>query len=155
MSYIKQNFESGQKLKASQLNAMDDQIALNEENIEQLSEQIAGKQDTLTFDSTPTSGSNNPVISGGLFTKFEEQNEGIETAILSASNAMPGSLKWNGVIGDREYVALMENESVLMTLVHVSDEPLCQFVYMFGGGELGVTVSIQEMGDLFFKKGDD
>lgn len=30
--------------------------------------QLAGKQNTLTFDSTPTSGSTNPVTSGGVFT---------------------------------------------------------------------------------------
>lgn len=29
---------------------------------------ISGKQDTLTFDSTPTSGSSNPVTSGGIYT---------------------------------------------------------------------------------------
>ena len=28
---------------------------------------VAGKQDKLTFDSTPTSGSNNPVTSGGIY----------------------------------------------------------------------------------------
>lgn len=32
---------------------------------------ISGKQDTLTFDSAPTSGSSNPVTSGGLYTTLE------------------------------------------------------------------------------------
>ena len=40
MAYEKQNFESGEKLYASQLNAMDDQLAKNEEDIDLLSEEI-------------------------------------------------------------------------------------------------------------------
>jgi hypothetical protein len=41
---------------------------------------------------------------------------------LSASLAMPGSLKWDGVIGDRYYVPVGEDDSLLMAYVHVSDE---------------------------------
>ena len=36
-------------------------------NVNILSGTVANKQDTLTFDSSPTSGSNNPVTSGGVF----------------------------------------------------------------------------------------
>ena len=42
--YTKHNFQSGNKLYASQLNEMDEQIALNEENINQLSDEIDNKQ---------------------------------------------------------------------------------------------------------------
>lgn len=38
---------------------------------DELATLLAGKQATLTFDSTPTSGSANPVTSGGLYDKFE------------------------------------------------------------------------------------
>lgn len=31
---------------------------------------LAGKQNTLTFDSSPTSGSTNPVTSGGVFSSL-------------------------------------------------------------------------------------
>lgn len=34
---------------------------------------LNAKQNTLTFDSAPTSGSNNPVTSGGLYTAFEKE----------------------------------------------------------------------------------
>lgn len=37
------------------------------EAVAELPEQLASKQDTLTFDSIPTDGSTNPVTSGGIF----------------------------------------------------------------------------------------
>ncbi len=40
---------------------------------------IAGKQDVLTFDSTPTSGSSNPVSSDGIYTDQERQDTEIGT----------------------------------------------------------------------------
>ena len=36
----------------------------------QLNSGLAGKQNTLTFDTTPTEGSANPVTSGGIYTAF-------------------------------------------------------------------------------------
>ena len=42
MAYNKQNFKSKEKLYAAQLNAMDDQIAENAEEIEKLKEEGAG-----------------------------------------------------------------------------------------------------------------
>lgn len=47
MSYVKQEYESGETLYASQLNAMDDQIASNEEAISALSETVSG-MDTVS-----------------------------------------------------------------------------------------------------------
>ena len=41
MSYTKQNFKSGEKLYASDLNEMDEQIYQNTESISQLSEEIS------------------------------------------------------------------------------------------------------------------
>lgn len=41
MSYTKQNFKSGEKLYASDLNEMDEQIHQNTESISQLSEEIS------------------------------------------------------------------------------------------------------------------
>lgn len=39
---------------------------------------IPGKQNTLTFDSTPTANSSNPVTSGGVWTLFHSIAEGNE-----------------------------------------------------------------------------
>lgn len=42
------------------------QVAENKSDIAALDTALAGKQDTLTFDTTPTAGSTNPVTSGGI-----------------------------------------------------------------------------------------
>ena len=38
-------------------------------------DRAAGKQDKLTFDTTPTQGSRNPVTSGGLYTRFQQKQD--------------------------------------------------------------------------------
>lgn len=43
MSYTKQEFKSGEKLYAAQLNAMDEQIAANEKNVGEISKELAKK----------------------------------------------------------------------------------------------------------------
>ena len=49
---------------------------------------LAGKQDTLTFDSTPTSGSTNPVTSGGVYEKIGAVgNTPLQTQITALNNA--------------------------------------------------------------------
>ena len=50
---------------------------------------LAGKQDTLTFDSAPTSASTNPVTSGGLYTEFEHVTA--ETVFTIASSGWSNS----------------------------------------------------------------
>lgn len=81
--------------------------------------QLNNKQDKLTFDSVPTENSTNPVTSGGVYTE-------VNSAKKAASLAMPGSLKWDGIVGDRECVIayeepVSEGVTVRMQFVHVSD----------------------------------
>lgn len=84
MSYTKHNFATGDVILAAPFNAMEDQIAANEQAIAGKAAAsaltslagrvtanetaIAGKQAALTFDDTPTQNSNNPVKSGGVYT---------------------------------------------------------------------------------------
>lgn len=51
-----------------------------------LSTGLAGKQDKLTFDSTPTSGSTNPVTSGGVYTAINTKQN-----LITISTAEPTS----------------------------------------------------------------
>ena len=51
-------------------------------SISSLQSIVAGKQDKLTFDSAPTSGSNNPVTSGGIFNAINENNSGFSCIII-------------------------------------------------------------------------
>lgn len=43
------------------------------------------KQDALTFDSSPTSGSNNPVTSGGVYTALQNVDIDVDSALSSTS----------------------------------------------------------------------
>ena len=73
---------------------------------------VAGKQDKLTFDSTPTNGSNNPVTSGGIYNAINNKqdkltfdstptsgssnpvtSDGIYQAIQIATNKLEGSIQ--------------------------------------------------------------
>ena len=40
---------------------------------------LSGKQDTLTFDATPTENSTNPVTSGGLYTVIGDISSALDT----------------------------------------------------------------------------
>lgn len=56
--------------------------------IEAISDKIKEKQDSLTFDSTPTSGSSNPVTSGGVYTALSGKQSSISggaTTILHSN----------------------------------------------------------------------
>lgn len=57
-----------------------------------LSDQIANKQDALTFDNSPTSGSNNPVKSSGIYTALQAK-AGTSTATTSTNGLMSSTDK--------------------------------------------------------------
>ena len=48
---------------------------------------LGGKQDTLTFDNTPTASSTNPVTSGGVFTALEEKPS-LKSFLVPAGKAL-------------------------------------------------------------------
>lgn len=55
---------------------------------------LAGKQNTLTFDTTPTSGSTNPVTSGGVYAKIGAVgNTPLQTQVTNLSNKV-ASVAW-------------------------------------------------------------
>lgn len=62
---------------------------------------IAAKQDKLTFDSKPTSGSTNPVTSGGV---YDAINNGITPSITLSVEASAGSSTWIEVPTEDLYV---------------------------------------------------
>lgn len=51
-----------------------------------LQSELAGKQDTLTFDNTPTANSNNPVKSGGVKTAIDAKQDTISTVNVTVDN---------------------------------------------------------------------
>ena len=60
------------------------QITTNKTNISNLQ---SGKQDKLTFDSTPISGSSNPVTSAGIYTSLQGKQSSLSTTQLNAVNS--------------------------------------------------------------------
>ena len=62
-----------------------------------IAQAIAGKQDTLTFDTVPTEDSENPVTSGGIFTLFSEGYNILRQAI-SALQTKHATLVSSGTI---------------------------------------------------------
>lgn len=72
------NFNTGltkQQIITALTKALD---SMSEQEVQDaISTAVSGKQDTLTFDSTPTSGSSNPVTSGGVYTDQQRQDDAI------------------------------------------------------------------------------
>ena len=106
MAYQRINFADGElggtPLDADNLNHIEDGIVANEEAIEEVSEtvddlstEVEGKQDALTFDNTPTTNSSNPVTSGGiktaLDTKLNKNNPSATGAIELGTGASASS----------------------------------------------------------------
>jgi hypothetical protein len=52
---------------------------------------LDGKQATLTFDSTPTAGSTNPVTSGGIATEISAINNNLSSKVSSVNSVLPDS----------------------------------------------------------------
>lgn len=73
-----------------------------EGDIQTLSTALAGKQNTLTFDTTPTSGSQNPVTSGGIYSALQERDDAIYTVDedLQALNASLSRVATSGSYND-------------------------------------------------------
>ena len=63
---------------------------------EDVNTKLAEKQDTLSFDSAPTSGSNNPVTSGGVYTAL--QNTGVSWTVVQLTKDNFISRSWK--VGD-------------------------------------------------------
>ena len=57
--------------------------------INNVSSAVAGKQDKLTFDSTPKSGSKNPVTSGGIYQAIKTASESSSQGVLVRYDAYP------------------------------------------------------------------
>ena len=93
---------------------------------------LAGKQNTLTFDSTPTSGSTNPVTSEGVYAKIgavgntplqtQISNLGNQTRIKTYTTLSQISVSSPASVADI-YAALPEDSMLLVDGVEVSDLP--------------------------------
>ena len=96
MAYTKHNYKPGEKLYASQLNEMDDQIAKNESDVERLTEEMGNKQPAGKYVKTingvaPDAVGNVQVGEGGTVENTEQsQKYGTYTIWDYASEMQPG-----------------------------------------------------------------
>ena len=83
-------YQSGTKVNESTMNAMDKGIFDCAKAINDLEEAVNKKQEKLTFDSTPTSGSTNPVTSGGVKAALDlKQNNLVFDSVPTSGSTRP------------------------------------------------------------------
>lgn len=116
-----------QKIDAG-IHAAKEQAAGAASGVSALQTAVSGKQDTLTFDTTPLSGSNNPVTSGGIYNAL--QSATVQTdAVPTAGSTKP--VQSGGV-----YTALQGKQNSLVfdsTPTEGSNNPVSS------GGVYGIT----------------
>lgn len=89
---------------------------------------IATKQDTLTFDDTPTRGSTNPVTSGGVYDAID--NAATKTATITLASA-----SWSGSNPYTQTVSIADYSVTANTRVDIS----CDYSALNALAEDGVT----------------
>ena len=109
--------------------------SLIQANADAIEELQAGKQDKLSFDTTPTANSTNPVTSGGVYDAIKASNAGIVEAINTneftvelptfySGNVYDITLcvqEWNSNIGAvAEYIASISGTSRRLSLISSS-----------------------------------
>ena len=122
------------------LNSTDGKKALSAKQGKVLDEKIAGKQSTLTFDNAPTSGSNNPVKSGGVYTalstKLQQSDVSVEAPStpdgtftlnvgsneynVNLNHSHPQYLKYQLLADEAAYTALATKDSGTLYLIPVT-----------------------------------
>ena len=85
--------DSGKTIETTLTSSSDTKIPTSKAVATHVTSAISGKQDTLTFDNSPTSGSDNPVKSGGVYTALEGKQATLTTAQLAAVNSGIDSTK--------------------------------------------------------------
>lgn len=133
------------------LGKLADALKENEGVVEALNSAITNKQDKIT-------GAATSIISGDLTTdkilisdgngkvavsnwnssyldklgKIDDIEKTADNAELLAKLALPGTLKWDGYIGDRPYVIFAEDGDFSMAFVHLYDDELIHQAIMSG-----------------------
>lgn len=107
---------------------------------------VKGKQAALTFDTTPTSGSTNPVTSGGVYTAISNKAVGsTETYNIATSG-------WSALTGGSPYTHYTEVTAAynigVNTIVHLLNNQAILFgAYGFAvGSVIGQVVTIYSIG---------
>lgn len=86
----------------------------------QLTNALSTKQDTLTFDNVPTSGSNNPVKSGGVYNALlEKEDKMLLKTTVPQTGMLPNHFYEYGDITDTSYTFVMDTTNVDNSLANI------------------------------------
>lgn len=108
-----------------------------------ISTAISGKQDILSFDNTPTSGSSNPVTSGGIYTDQQRQEVEIAAVLdrdaknIFDTNLIPQTATRNGVTITRTEKGL----HISGTASSTADTQIASFVLDIPGDDYHVYIN--------------
>ena len=84
---------------------------------EYVTDAISGKQDTLTFDTTPTANSTNPVTSGGVKTALDAKANTADLGTLAGKDSIDTGDISSGTLGtNRGGTGITSNPSMLVNL---------------------------------------
>ena len=77
-----------------QIDTQAGKIETQDEEISSINAALAGKQDTLTFDDSPTSGSDNPVKSGGIYTALAGKGDADRFIVMDTDYVVLSNATW-------------------------------------------------------------
>lgn len=115
-------------------------------NTSEMNSALAGKQNTLTFDSTPTTGSTNPVTSGGIATAITQSTANFEyqantIAELNAIISGLGSAARTTVFLGTTVISTLigQNASGTAVMTKMDADTVDMIIYSLGGNYVGAV----------------
>lgn len=124
--------------------------------ITNLNSGLSAKQNILSFDSTPTSSSNNPVTSGGIFTALSSYitSSSLSSTLSSYLTSSNASSTYQSISGMSSYFGLSSNNSISgrNTFTNMNTfNRVCESVNQAGSGtNLSVDYSTLNAGIIFY-----
>lgn len=92
---------------SGQISGIQEKITDIEGEISDIDIALSGKQDILTFDNVPTSGSDNPVKSGGIYTALDTKEDADRFIVVNTTYITLSSATWDEWITGNTYGILM------------------------------------------------
>lgn len=118
-------------------------------NTNEMNSALAGKQNTLTFDTTPTTGSTNPVTSGGIATAIEQSTASVGIGSLITTVSQYCDLRYAKRTGGVIIISLLVKsgtpDGTVLCTFDSSIKPAQNdyvSVLFYGSGQLNTSASV-------------
>lgn len=149
-----------EKASASDLTSLDARESNLEGIVSTISTQVAGKQDKLTFDTTPTESSTNPVTSGGVYQSLSTKQNALNfdaSPTENSSNPVTSGGVYTSLGGKQDALtsSSVASGTIAKAIGFDSSNNLVQGEVSGGGSsEKGFTVIWDGGGSIVFYKAD-